>query len=146
MKGSTKSIAALLLLVLLTAAGCSAAPQDAAYRQISMKEAAELMETQEDFILLDVRTEEEFAEQHIPGAICIPNEEIGAEEPPPSFPTGSSSFWSIAAAETAANRRRKSWQSLAIPMLSSAAEFRTGPVKSFRAQRDNITERQPGIG
>ena len=82
MKGSTKSIAALLLLVLLTAAGCSAAPQDAAYRQISMKEAAELMETQEDFILLDVRTEEEFAEQHIPGAICIPNEEIGAEEPP----------------------------------------------------------------
>lgn len=82
MKGSTKSIAALLLLVLLTAAGCSAAPQDAAYRQISMKEAAELMETQEDFILLDVRTEEEFAEQHIPGAICIPNEEIGAEEIP----------------------------------------------------------------
>ena len=85
MKGSTKSIAALLLLVLLTAAGCSAAPQDAAYRQISMKEAAELMETQEDFILLDVRTEEEFAEQHIPGAICIPNEEIGAEEIP-QFP------------------------------------------------------------
>ena len=82
MKGSTKSIAALLLLVLLTAAGCSAAPQDAAYRQISMKEAAELMETQEDFILLDVRTEEEFAEQHIPGAICIPNEKIGTEEIP----------------------------------------------------------------
>lgn len=82
MKGHIKSIAAVLLLVLLTAAGCSAAPQDSAYRQISMEEAAEMMETQEDFILLDVRTEEEFAEKHIPGAICIPNENIGTEEIP----------------------------------------------------------------
>ncbi len=82
MKGHTKSIAALLLLVLLTAAGCSAAPQDSTYQQISMEEAAEMMETQEDFILLDVRTEEEFAEKHIPGAICIPNEKIGTEEIP----------------------------------------------------------------
>lgn len=82
MKGHTKSIAALLLLVLLTAAGCRPAPQDSTYQQISMEEAAEMMETQEDFILLDVRTEEEFAEKHIPGAICIPNEKIGTEEIP----------------------------------------------------------------
>ena len=36
----------------------------------------------EGAILVDVRTPEEFAERHIPGAINIPNETIGTEEIP----------------------------------------------------------------
>ena len=33
-------------------------------------------ETEEDYVILDVRTEAEFAAGHIPGAICVPNEII----------------------------------------------------------------------
>ncbi len=68
-----------LLLVFLALAGC--APKYS-YTQISMEEAIAMMEESTDYILLDVRTHEEFAELHIPGAICVPNEEIGTDEIP----------------------------------------------------------------
>ena len=42
---------------------------------ISAEKAKEIM-SEEDHILLDVRTEEEFAEAHIEGAILIPHDEI----------------------------------------------------------------------
>lgn len=71
-----------LFLIFLTLAGCSAAPQESAYRQISMEDAAAMMTEETDYILLDVRTAEEFAKEHIPGALCIPNETIGSEEIP----------------------------------------------------------------
>ena len=38
------------------------------------------MQKESGYIILDVRTEEEYEEKHIPGAICIPNETIGTEE------------------------------------------------------------------
>ena len=71
------------LLTLLLLAGC-AAPVDseASYRQVSMDEAIAMMEEKNDYIILDVRTPEEFAEKHIPDAINIPNETIGTEEIP----------------------------------------------------------------
>ena len=34
------------------------------------------MDTEKDYILLDVRTQEEYDEKHIPGAVLIPNTEI----------------------------------------------------------------------
>jgi len=73
----------LLAALLLT--GCSAAlnaAQAAAYRQITMQEAVGMMETEENYIILDVRTEQEFAAGHIPGAILVPNETIGTKEIP----------------------------------------------------------------
>ena len=51
------------------------------YMQISMDEAVDMMETMENYIVLDVRTMEEYREGHIPGAICIPNETISGEMP-----------------------------------------------------------------
>lgn len=51
------------------------------FRLISQTEAAEIMKTETDYILLDVRTQAEFQEGHIPGAICIPNETIEDKEP-----------------------------------------------------------------
>ena len=71
-----------LVLVMLLLAGCSAPKEEASYRQISMEEAITMMEEESGYILLDVRTPEEFAEKHIPGAINIPNESIGTAEVP----------------------------------------------------------------
>ena len=68
-----------LLLAVLALAGCG---PKYSYTQISMEEAIAIMEENTDYILLDVRTHEEFAELHIPGAICVPNEEIGTDEIP----------------------------------------------------------------
>ncbi len=71
----------LLLLLLLTACAAPAQPE-AAYRQIGMEEAVAIMEEEEDYLILDVRTPEEFAAGHIPGAVNLPNEAIGTEEIP----------------------------------------------------------------
>ena len=70
---------AALLAALLAACGSSSKPS---YRQITADEAARMMQEETDFVLLDVRTQEEYASGHIPGAICIPNETIGSEEIP----------------------------------------------------------------
>jgi rhodanese-related sulfurtransferase len=44
-----------------------------------MDKAIEMMESESGYIILDVRTIEEFNDRHIPGAICVPNESIGTE-------------------------------------------------------------------
>ena len=67
-------IAALGAMLLLSGCGGEKAP---AYRQVSPAEAADLMESQSDYIILDVRTQAEYDQGHIPGAVCIPNETIG---------------------------------------------------------------------
>ena len=51
------------------------------YVSITMEEAKRVFETQGDYIILDVRREDEFAEGHIPGAINVPNEGIQDTEP-----------------------------------------------------------------
>lgn len=73
-----------LLLSVLTAimllTGCRAG--DTAYRQITQEEAMAMMESESDYIILDVRRQDEFAQGHIPGAICVPNENIGDSDIP----------------------------------------------------------------
>ena len=73
----------LFLVTLLLLAGCAAPTQEASgYRQISMEEAIAIMEEESGYIILDVRTAEEFREKHIPGAVNIANEQIGNEQIP----------------------------------------------------------------
>ena len=55
------------------------------YTQISMEEAVTMMEQETDYIILDVRRPDEFAEKHIPNAINVPNETIGSD-PIPELP------------------------------------------------------------
>jgi rhodanese-related sulfurtransferase len=50
------------------------------YRQISMDAAVNMMKDEENYIILDVRRPDEYAEGHIPGAINVPNEEIGSAD------------------------------------------------------------------
>ncbi len=57
-----------------TEAGTTAEPVP--YEQISQDEAKRIMDTEEDFVIIDARTEEEFKEGHIEGAILIPEYEI----------------------------------------------------------------------
>ena len=72
-----------LLLSLLLLAGCAlSVKQEVSYRQISADEAILMMKEETDYIILDVRTVEEFSDKHIPGAINIPNEAIGTAEIP----------------------------------------------------------------
>ena len=75
-----KLLSVFLAAILL--AGCSAPKETASYRQISMDEAITMMEEESGYIILDVRTPEEFADKHITGAVNIPNETIGTEEIP----------------------------------------------------------------
>ena len=70
-------IPCVLVCLLLTACAASTpTPQQEVYLNISPEEAKVLMDTQEDYVILDVRTQEEFDAGHIPGAILIPNTEI----------------------------------------------------------------------
>lgn len=46
------------------------------YEQISPQEAKKRMDNEEDVIILDVRTQEEYDSGHIKNAVCLPNEDI----------------------------------------------------------------------
>ena len=69
------------LLMLLTFAlpfgcfGCSDGGS-ATYEQISGAEAKALMDSESGYIIIDARTQSEYDEGHIPGAILIPEYEI----------------------------------------------------------------------
>ena len=70
------------LMALLLLAGCGAQSEESTYRQVNAEEAAIMMEEESSYIILDVRTAQEYSEKHIPGAINIPNETIGTEDIP----------------------------------------------------------------
>ena len=46
------------------------------YERITAEQAKALMDTERDYIIIDARTQSEFDEGHIPGAILIPEYEI----------------------------------------------------------------------
>ena len=80
--------AVIFLTAVLILTGCGSSADDKTvgdkktYRQVSPEEAAAMMEEETDYIILDVRTQEEYEAAHIPGAICIPNETIGTGDIP----------------------------------------------------------------
>ena len=71
-----------LIVVLLAAMLLAACGQDkennreAVYVNITAEEAKKIMDSEEGYIILDVRTQEEYDQGHIPGAMLIPNTEI----------------------------------------------------------------------
>ena len=63
--------------MLLTACGQDKEKdQGAVYMNITAEEAKQIMDTGAGYIILDVRTPEEYNEGHIPGATLISHEEI----------------------------------------------------------------------
>ena len=72
-----KLIILLLAVMMLTACGQDKENgQGAVFVNIKAEEAKQIMDSQEGYIILDVRTQEEYDEGHIPGAIQISHEEI----------------------------------------------------------------------
>ncbi len=83
-------IICIMLSLLLMASACGKGEDvivevesggEAAYTQITQEEAMSMMESDSTLVIVDVRTQEEYKEGHIPGAICIPNETIGTKSP-----------------------------------------------------------------
>ena len=69
----------LLAVMILTACGHTKENnREAVYVNITAEEAKRIMDTEEGYVLLDVRTQEEYDQGHIPGAILIPDTEIEA--------------------------------------------------------------------
>lgn len=78
-------VLAICLLLSVTSCGEGSGTDgqsDMGYVQISAEEAKEIMDSESDYVILDVRTEEEFTEGHIPDAVLLPDYEIAerAEE------------------------------------------------------------------
>ena len=73
-----KKLIFILLAALLLTACVQEKDNDreAIYMNITAQEAKEIMDTQEGYIILDVREQDEFDQGHIPGAILIPYTQI----------------------------------------------------------------------
>ena len=72
-----KLVFLFLAVMMLTACGqAKENDQGAVYVNITAEEAKQIMDSEERYIILDVRTQEEYDQGHIPGAILIPNTEI----------------------------------------------------------------------
>ena len=70
----------IMLLISLSLFGLTACGGDnektPTYEQITAEQAKTIMDTEKDYVIIDARTEEEFAEGHIENAILIPEYEI----------------------------------------------------------------------
>ncbi|MCR4950105.1 MAG: rhodanese-like domain-containing protein [Solobacterium sp.] len=65
--------------ILFTA--CTKKNSETGWRSISQEEAHRILEEESGYILLDVRTKEEYDEKHIPKAVNVPNETIRNTRP-----------------------------------------------------------------
>jgi len=116
-------------LSLLLLSGCAApAEQEVSYRQISMDEAVSMMEEATDYLILDVRTPEEFREKHIPGAVNVPNETIAAEDIP-QLPDKSQLIFVYC---RSGNRSKQASQKLAAMGYTNIVEF--GGINDWTGQ------------
>ena len=79
-------IFSVFLMFLMFLSGCTSKTSNddntnITYTSISQEEAMEMMEKEKNYVILDVRRDDEYKEGHIPGAINIPNEEINDTKP-----------------------------------------------------------------
>ena len=77
-----KKLVPIIISSLLLCSCSNRYDSSVAYKQISMAEAEKIMREEQGYIILDVRRPDEFNEGHIPGAVNIPNENIGTAEIP----------------------------------------------------------------
>lgn len=75
----------IVVIKLYTARSAPNAPAPAGKRYLTLtaEEAKARLDEGEGIVLLDVRTQEEYDAGHIPGAVCLPNEDITENRPLP---------------------------------------------------------------
>ena len=67
----------LSMTMILTLGSCSNTPDRTLdYEQISASQAKAIMDSEKNYVIIDARTQSEFDEGHIPGAILIPEYEV----------------------------------------------------------------------
>ena len=66
----------LISLSLFSLTACQGGENNITYEPITAEQAKTIIDTEKDYIIIDARTEEEFAEGHIENAILIPEYEI----------------------------------------------------------------------
>ena len=113
----------IVMLLLMMAEGCADQGNGnlsrSSYTQISQEEARRIMEEETGYLIIDVRTEEEFNEGHIPGAVNIPNETI-ADTRPPQLPDSGQKLLIYC---RSGNRSRQAAQKLADMGYTGVYEF-----------------------
>ena len=116
-----KRLLPLFIAVLLVFTGCGEKENDMknTYEKISMSEGLKRMESDEGYILLDVRRADEFAAGHIPGAVNLPNEKIGKAEIP-SLPDKNQTIYIYC---RSGNRSKQSADKLLTLGYTSLVEF-----------------------
>lgn len=116
-----KRLLPLFIAVLLVFTGCGEKENDMknTYEKISMSEGLKRMESDEGYILLDVRRADEFAAGHIPGAVNLPNEQIGKAEIP-SLPDKNQTIYIYC---RSGNRSKQSADKLLALGYTSLVEF-----------------------
>ena len=62
---------AIIILLLTFCLGCMNS-----YQHLSVEEAMDIMKTQTDYLIVDVRTKEEYEKRHIPNAVLVPIADI----------------------------------------------------------------------
>ena len=106
-----KRILPLLLVLVIMLAGCGKSDADTpnnTYEKITMSEGLARMESDENYILLDVRRADEFESGHIPGAVNLPNEK-SVQKKFQHYRTKHRPFIFIAEAGIAVSRRQISF-------------------------------------
>lgn len=79
MKKLSLILAAIILILSLTACAMPWSKSSDGYTQISYEEAKKMIDERDDIIILDVRTQEEFEGGYIKGAILFPSQEVNEE-------------------------------------------------------------------
>lgn len=110
------------------------APQEVladSYKSISMDEAKTIFETAGDYIIVDVRRADEFAEGHIPGAINIANESI-TDAMPKELPDKSATIYIYC---RSGNRSKQASKKLVAIGYTNIIEF--GGIMDWTGELEN---------
>ena len=66
----------LVVVTILIVAFCSGCSDT--YKHLSVEEAMNMMKTAKNYIIVDVRSQEEYDKRHIPGALLVPINDLKA--------------------------------------------------------------------
>ncbi len=140
-----KALLPLLLMLSLLLCSCQVLDGDgmvfSSYRSVSQEEAARLMASEKNYIILDVRRPDEFDSGHIKGAINIPNEEIDEDTEIPQLPDKDQLIFVYC---RAGNRSKEASQKLFNMGYTAIVEF--GGIETWEGEIETSPAASPDSG